>query len=122
MAGQEPPAGRVDVDRRAPSTAPGSSGSGSVSECRRVPLSIPLATRCEAPSGSTSDRLTATPMTRAVDATWRIGPRATEDRQRRVERRRRVDQRARLVRPLVARQPERHAARPQAAVIPTVGS
>ena len=96
--------------------SPGASGSGSVSECRRVTLSIPLATRLEAPSGATSERLAATPMT-AGGAASRGGSPAGRPRIARSASSgaRRVDERPRLVRALVARQPERHATRPQPA-------
>ncbi len=94
--------------------SPGVSGSGSVSECRRVALSMPFATRCDEPSGATSDRLTAKPTTEAVDADVEDGPRPPDDRQRFFEWLGRVNQRQRLVGTLVARQPERDPAGPQA--------
>ena len=64
----ELPGRRVDLDLELVHL-PGVSGSGSVSELRRVALSIPFATRCDVPSGATSDRLTAKPITVAVEDT-----------------------------------------------------
>ena len=94
-------------------TAPGSIGCGSVRDDRRVPLSMPLATRCDLPSEV--DVRDADRHAEDVDVGGHeeVRPGAPEDRQRRVERPTRIGQGQGLVRALVGGQPELHAARPQ---------
>ena len=104
-------------------TSPGVSGSGSVSESRRVAFSIPLATRCEMPSGRDVGEARHEADHRGRRGHVQHGARPAEDVEVLVERRRRVDERERLVGTLVARQAELEAARPEAAGRrPTVGT
>ena len=95
--------------------SPGGSSAGSVSESRRVTLSMPFATSCDVPSGSdvAEAHAEADHARRGVDVQLRR--RAAEHVHVLVQPRRGVDQRERLVGPLVAGQPEVQAARPELA-------
>ena len=91
-------------------TSPGVSGSGSVSDSRRVAFSMPFATRCDEPSGATSLRLTAKPITRRRRRDVQDDPRSSDDVHGLLERLGRVDERERLVQTLIAGLPELEAA------------